>query len=396
MVRDLSPITTNVYGTPHGRNTHPPGSPPPEVWITETGLDFSEVEASAGLGPADVEHLRVKSTLRSTTAFVNKGVTALHFYAARSAGFGLVDGSFFEQVDQRGGAFPGPAAGGPAMAAMGRMMAGFEPGQLEHERDLSLLQVSDQHDQRQFEGGAGRPPLYNRDVLAFLPFQTSDSQFVASVYVMTRDMVRINRPELASNNPARFDLPPATYRMTIGNVSGDDVRVSAYDPLLDQQVPVQVVSRSADRAVVELPVTDSPRLLTLEDSGTAGRTEDPPGGGGQTAPPIGPAVSSPAGGAPSPPAVEPAGPSVEVGSVKIVRRSLVISGRATRSLGVRLTAELYGAGGRHLVRHRIRAGEGPFRVKLPLPRSLTVDQSVRGVRVQAQTPEGTHRSRWPL
>ena len=144
------------------------------------------------------------------------------------------------------------------------MMDRFDSAQQpETSRELGLAQVADDHDQRQF---GGRAPLYNRDVLAFLPFQVDDNRFVASVYVMTRDI--------------SAELAAAPYRLTVSNLRGDDVQASAYDPLTDQEVPVQVVSRSADRAVIEMPVSDSPRLLTLEDSGQpptgGGRTETPP------------------------------------------------------------------------------------------------------------------------
>ncbi len=272
IVRDISPVTTSVFGTAHGRSTHPPGSPPPELWITETGMDFS----GTGIAGADAAHLRAKAALRATTAFVNKGVGAVHFYAAQDPDLGLIDDGFFDQVGRDGGGYPGAASAGPTVAAMDRMMARFEPGQLTAERELSLLLVSDDHDQRQFDGGGtpGRPPLYNRDVLAFLPFQLADDRFVTSVYVMTRDVTEVHQPNLPSSNPARFDLPAATYLLTVGNLDGQAVQASAYDPLTDERVPVQVVSRSSDRAEIELPVTDSPRLLVLDDSGDPPPAED--------------------------------------------------------------------------------------------------------------------------
>ena len=82
LVRDISPITTSVYGTPHGRQTHPAGSPAPEVWITETGMNFSE----HGIADSAAARLRAKATMRASTAFVNKGVRGLYFYAARGRG----------------------------------------------------------------------------------------------------------------------------------------------------------------------------------------------------------------------------------------------------------------------------------------------------------------------
>ncbi len=93
---------------------------------------------------------------------------------------------------------------------------------------------------------------------------------------MTRDLTKVHRSDLPATDPARFDLPPASYRLTIGGLDGGEVQASAYDPLTDQQVPVQVLSRWPSSAVVEIPVTDSPRLLILEDSGEAPPVEELP------------------------------------------------------------------------------------------------------------------------
>ena len=47
LVRDLSPHTTYIDGVAHGRDTHPPGAAPPEVWITEMNLDPLERVATS-------------------------------------------------------------------------------------------------------------------------------------------------------------------------------------------------------------------------------------------------------------------------------------------------------------------------------------------------------------
>ena len=139
----------------------------------------------------------------------------------------MIDPSFFDEVDRLGGAYPGPAS------------AGTDDGG--HVADDGALRVLGASPRRAASWGwrrwpttttsgssaAARLPLYNREVLAFLPFQVDDNRFVASVYVMTRDI--------------SAELAPAPYRLTISNLRGDDVQASAYDPLTDQEVPVQVV-----------------------------------------------------------------------------------------------------------------------------------------------------------
>jgi hypothetical protein len=80
---------------------------------------------------------------------------------------------------------------------------------------------------------------------------------------MTRDMARIERP--GETGPARFDLPAERYQLTIGGVHSATARVSAVDPLTGASVPVDVVRRDPGGwLVVELPVTDSPRLLSID------------------------------------------------------------------------------------------------------------------------------------
>ncbi|MGH2872917.1 MAG: hypothetical protein ACRDL5_10720, partial [Solirubrobacteraceae bacterium] len=178
MERDLSPITTTIGGVPHGRDVAPPGqSTPPQVWITETNID----PTGSGLtNPADLANLQAKAALRTLAAFVNKGVSRVYFYAATGSPFGMID--------------PGAPGGGETMTAIGRFMTAFAgPDTIATRRSLSLLKIGDQGNWAQFAGNdtAAYPPLYNRDVVAFLPFQTNSNLFVIPVYLMTRDIATV-------------------------------------------------------------------------------------------------------------------------------------------------------------------------------------------------------------
>jgi hypothetical protein len=115
------------------------------------------------------------------------------------------------------------------------------------------------------DGTADHPPLYNRDVLAFLPFQVHARRFVIPIYVMTSNLAKNYKPAAPSTDPTRYDMPPETYRLTIGGTGGPGTTVSASDPLTGKAVPVKVVSSEPGRLVVELPVTDSPRLLKIDE-----------------------------------------------------------------------------------------------------------------------------------
>jgi hypothetical protein len=221
------------------------------VWVTETNINPSAANA---LTTADKWHLKAKAALRTLSAFVNKGVSGLYFYAVNDGDWAMIDSS--------------AADGGATMEAVKRFTQAFAgPASISTPRSLSLQGVADQANHTQFagDGTPGRPPLYNRDVTAFLPFQTDDHKFVVPVYVMTRDMATLYRPAAAASDVTRYDLPPESYRFTIGGVNAAALQATATDPMTGQSVPVTVVSRSESTAVVQMNLTDYPRLLVLQD-----------------------------------------------------------------------------------------------------------------------------------
>jgi hypothetical protein len=155
-------------------------------------------------------------------------------------------------------------------------MRGSEP--IASPRTLSLDSLTDYSGGMQFEGNgsAAYPPLFDREVFGFFPFQVNAHRFVVPVYVMTRNVVK--NYSSGSASPTRFDMPPERYRLAISGVVGTGAEVSATDPLTGGSVPVEVVSRSSTGVVVELGVTDSPRLITIQEdpSATLGEPEPSP------------------------------------------------------------------------------------------------------------------------
>ena len=162
-----------------------------------------------------------------------------------------------------------------AVRRLTESMGGAQP--LTTTRNLSLLQLTDYDGNVQFEGNgtAAYPPLYNRDVFGFFPFQVNDSRFVIPTYVMTRNVAEVYRPRAPQSDPTRFDMPPEQYRMKIGGVRGPGASVSATDPLDGSSLPVDVVARTANTLTVEMNVTDSPRLLSIDEESLS-EPEDPP------------------------------------------------------------------------------------------------------------------------
>jgi len=195
--RDLSPLTTTFNGAPHGRYTEPPGATtPPQEWITETNINQDQA-AAWGLTTADQWHLQAKATLRTLAAFVNKGVSRIYFYAVNNGNLAMVE--------------PNAPGGGPTMTAVKNFIGAFQgPDTITTPRSLSLLQIADQGNWTQFtgDGTPAHPPLYNRDVVAFFPFQVDNNKFVVPAYVMTRNIAKLYNPTAPTTDVTRYDLPP--------------------------------------------------------------------------------------------------------------------------------------------------------------------------------------------
>jgi hypothetical protein len=273
LIRDLSPMTSLVYGRPHGRHTHPPGAPAPQLWITEVNLDPEGGDLSTPLprrsrlrlSEAEQRHVQAKSVLRYLSAYVNKGARAIYLYAAKAGGLSLISPSFFSSAGPQRAI--SARAGGATMEALQRFTRAFRgPAALRTRRQLSLLRIRDFERRVQFQGDGttAHPPLYDRDVLAFLPFQVSDRRFVTPVYVMTRDVAKVY-PVRGRSGSSQMDMPPEPFDLTIGGLRTCRLHISVLDPLSGARPRARIRSCRPGRLVVGVPVTDSPRLLTLEE-----------------------------------------------------------------------------------------------------------------------------------
>jgi hypothetical protein len=278
VVRDIAPITTEIYGLKHGREVGPAGGAPVQKWQTEYNLAIGKgvVMGPDGKTPlsvtptsADRSHLKAKALLRSLVAMVNKGLSREYFFAAGAGVLSLIDKGFYTELEAHPGTYPGDAQGGETMAGFKEMLAQFKgPGPQGAARQLSLLSIAQEGNHAQFtgDGTAAHPSLYDRDVLAVLPFQSSPKRFVIPVYVMTRDMLTLYEPGKPEGDASRFDLPPENFTIKLGNLpeSGEPPLVSAFDPLRRESTPAHMVSREGSTATFEIAATDYPRLLTLE------------------------------------------------------------------------------------------------------------------------------------
>jgi len=96
------------------------------------------------------------------------------------------------------------------------------------------------------------PTLWFRDLFTVLPFQVTERKFVFALYEMTP-------------NYNVEDLKDVPYRLTLRPLAGERCQVSYYDPLADNTLPATVAERKADSLTIELPIIDTPRLLTIEE-----------------------------------------------------------------------------------------------------------------------------------
>jgi hypothetical protein len=280
-IRDVAPFTTYVYGFPHGREVGPAGGAPVQKWITEFNVSPArgtvvgpdevtpQTQPSAALTAADHAHFEAKTVLRSLVANVSKGVSREYFYHAGPGPMDLLGEGFFKALEANPGVYPGAQTGGETIDGLRNMLARFAgPGPEGKARQLTLSAIAQEGQHAQFagDGSAAHPALYDRDVLAVFPFQSSPTRFVIPVYVMTRDLLTLYEPSASASDVHRFDLPAENFRITLGNLpeAAQAPAVSAYDPLLDQQTPARLLSRAGTSATFEIAATDYPRMLTIE------------------------------------------------------------------------------------------------------------------------------------
>lgn len=246
------------------------GQAPVRLWVTETNIG-SWANGVPNVTAADKRHLETKVILRSLIIYLTKGVQALYFYAAGDGAandLSLIDKTFFEDVAARP-EYPGDAAGGETMLAVGRLtgtLAGAT--QISKQGTVSLADLTDYAGNVQFKGTTAFPEYSfpdktNKDCFFFAPMQVNDSRkFVCSVYVMTKNVAH----EYGGTGVTRFDLPEEKYRMKIEGVKGSNAVVSALDPVTGTSIPVTTVESGANQLVAEMKVTDYPRLLTIQET----------------------------------------------------------------------------------------------------------------------------------
>jgi hypothetical protein len=254
LLRDSSPITTDIYGTKHGRNARTSGRV--ETWITEVNIAPNEV----GITNRDEAlALKAKNAARYLCFYLNKGVTKLQFYVALGPDteYGMMLESFATYAKQNS-SYPNDDAAltSPSLKVIKRITDTMKPdldGTLASTRQLEVKSITDTHNHAQFagDGSSNHPPLFDRELLAVLPYQVNAKRFVIPMYVMTRDV--------------RTKLQPEQFTLELGGIQGAGVKLSLYDPINDKSLPVTLERGDANGIQFSLTLTDYPYLLTVEE-----------------------------------------------------------------------------------------------------------------------------------
>ena len=196
-------------------------------------------------------------------------MSRVYFYAAAHAeGYSLISDSFMNASSPRRDTYPGDRSAATRWTPCRDLVASSHgPGPAGAARQLELRSIAQEGNHAEFDGDgtAAHPDLYDRELLAVFPFQSSPTRFVVPVYVMTPNLTTVYWPGLAN----RFDLPDESFRITLGNLpeTAAAPEVSAYDPIRDEATPARLVSRQGDRAVFEVAATNYPRLLSVDYQG---------------------------------------------------------------------------------------------------------------------------------
>ncbi len=283
LIRDVAPITTHVYRAPHGRYVARAHQRPPQVWVTEynlgsgagtiMGSDGHTPQSSVTLSAADRAHFQAKVVLRSLVSMIAKGVSREYFFAAAPGNLSLINENFFTELEKEPNTYPGDNQGGETMSTLHNLITHFQgPGPTGgNAQQLTLQAITQEGNHAQFtgDGTPQHPSLYDRNVLAVFPFQTSPTSYVIPIYVMTRDLLTLYEPNQPTTDTKRFDLPNETFHITLTGLPNttNPPTITLYDPITNQNTPTQLTSQNGTTATIQIQATDYPRLLTLNYAG---------------------------------------------------------------------------------------------------------------------------------
>jgi hypothetical protein len=262
IVRDLAPITTDIYGVNHGRMARVINGQvkPVYVWLSEGNI--SPIEDDPNITAERAHYVKAKAAARYTCFYLNKGALQVLLFVAADAdkAYGIIPEKFINYT-QNSTVYPSDDSSytSKTLVVLKNLINKMKQGtdsSFKNYRSLEVVSISDSHNHYQFQGDGTtqHPTLYDRDVFAFLPFQANAKKFVIPYYVMTRDIMK--------------DLQPEEFTLEIKGLNTTQFTASAYDPMNNTNIPVKITKNSSKPDSIFFTVTaaDYPYLLTINES----------------------------------------------------------------------------------------------------------------------------------
>jgi hypothetical protein len=253
------------------------------MWMTEVNFDrqpwAEKLMKDTGCAKNDpkllalLHHMGAKSTLRIFTFYSHKGVHTINLFAAQEGDISLafIPEAFFKALKAASFELTADvkALAGEQVASLARVTKLMKTGQpIETARPLSVAKLVEHQPRLVYKGDGtpAHPDRFQRDDFACLPFQLAADKFAVSYYVVTRDMIHAWKKDADPLDPARYDMPEQRFDLTLSNVRGDGAKVSAWDPISDKDVAVEVVASTPTTITVRLQTVDYPRFLTITEA----------------------------------------------------------------------------------------------------------------------------------
>jgi hypothetical protein len=282
IIRDLTPITTSLYGVLHGENSRTDSNGnviPCTVFISEIGFAPNQLQLNPPvLDQSTALLIKAKGDARALAFYLNEGASQVDLYADfggqpnpyPDTDFGVLSDNFYTYVANLQSTptpnapvpYPSPDATylTPALTLIANMVEKMEYHldpliNNSNTRTLTVNSISDNHNNYQFQGDGtpAHPPGYDREAFQFLPYQVNVHRFVIPFYVMTRDI-------------AHHPLTPEAFTIDLSGINAVGATFTVYDPLNNSNVSLTVNSRKTNEVNLTLTAADYPYLLIVQET----------------------------------------------------------------------------------------------------------------------------------
>ncbi len=287
--RDLFPdsrYAKGIGGTPFGRYTNNGDRVPPRYWQTEVNYDRSafidRVKKESGARNDDPRLIALndwtnsKHMLRQYVFHCHKGFERIYLFSTAFDDFsiGLLPQAFYKALDANGYQLKDAVRktvpqGWWATKWVTDLMKTGTP--LDQTRRVRVDRLVEHLPRLVFKGDGTmqHPSRYHSDYFAILPFQLAPGKFAIAYYVATPNATQAWDETKDALDPARYDMPPQQFDVVFSEILARGAKVSAFDPLKNQAVPVQKLPTwdgSPAGLNLRLSVTDYPRFLIVEEA----------------------------------------------------------------------------------------------------------------------------------